>query len=426
MSDLHSEREPERESERVSEKSATERATERTTETEPERVDPRRVADILGELVRLPSVNPALGGPGEGAVTAYVAQFLRRLGLAVEVQPVEPGRDNVIGTLPGASALHLLLEAHMDTVQTDGMTIEPYGAERRDGRLYGRGACDTKASLAAMLAAVETMAERRLVPAAHVHLAAVVDEETTYRGIAAMADEIADGRRRRYDAAIVGEPTELQLIAAHNGVVRFYLESEGRAAHTSTPQRGVNAIEGLLAVLGELRRQFEDGRWGAAHPLTGPPTFTVTGIEGGTAPNTVADRCRARLDCRLTPGMEPRELCGAIGREAERLVRELGLEPLRIAASEPFIVDYAMEVDSTHPLVGAFARILQTSGHPERILGAPYCSDASKLVRVGVPTLVFGPGSIAQAHTADEWVELEQVSAAADALLQLALDGWEG
>nr|WP_052487025.1 M20/M25/M40 family metallo-hydrolase [Paenibacillus sp. VKM B-2647] len=245
-------------------------------------IDKERLTEILRDLVRIPSVNPGFpDGHGEAEVARYVKSFFEELGLKAEMQPVEAGRDNVIGTLPGAGDAHLLLEAHMDTVQTAGMSVDPFGAAVKDGRLYGRGACDTKASLAAMLAAVETLARRGAVPAANVHVAAVVDEEIMYRGVAKLAEHI-EGGRLRYDAAIVGEPTNLNVIVAHKGVVRCHIDVHGVAAHSSTPESGVNAIEHMAELVLYLKRMAQTELPAMLHPLTGAPTLCISMIQGAS------------------------------------------------------------------------------------------------------------------------------------------------
>jgi acetylornithine deacetylase/succinyl-diaminopimelate desuccinylase-like protein len=383
-------------------------------------VNKDRVVEVLGQLVSIPSVNPGFpGGTGEEAVADYVSRFFMRLGLERIEQEVERGRRNVIGILPGpAGSGTLLLEAHMDTVQTEGMTIDPFGAAIRNGRLYGRGACDTKASLAAMLAAVETLVLRGIVPPVAVHLAAVVDEEIRYKGVSAIADEIKGGRLR-YDAAIVGEPTQLDLIVAHKGCVRFHIDAEGEACHSSTPHLGANAIEGMMGAIAYLQREAELHYAPAAHPLVGLPTHCVSMIQGGVAPNTVPGSCRITIDRRTVPGEEPMEVWGQLKERVESL--EPSVSGVRYVVREPFLIDYAMEVALDEPIVDCLRHSRDARAPGRRMIGATYGSDASKLVRVGVPAVVFGPGNLEQAHTKDEWVDLDEVATASDILLQTIL-----
>lgn len=383
----------------------------------------RRVIQLLQELVQIPSINPALpGGMGEAGISRYVQTFCERLGLPFEVQEAAPGRDNVIVRLHQADHLPtLLLEAHMDTVQTEGMTIPPYAGECRDGRLYGRGACDTKGSLAAMLAVVEKLHTSGEQMPVNVHVAAVVDEEVHYRGVAELARRIERGELS-YAAAIVGEPTELHIVTAHKGVIRFYVEVEGVAGHSSEPERAINAIEQMAAVIRYVREEAVRLRTELVHPMVGSAVCSVTQIHGGRSPNVIPDRCQITIDRRTVPGEESMAVWESIRDDLLELsARTPGL---RVGVSEPFILDYAMETASDHPLVNQLAAsaTLHTGG--AHLLGAPYCSDASKLVRVGVPTVVFGPGSIAQAHTSDEWVELGQVEQAVDIMIDL-IRNWQ-
>ncbi|ANS77013.1 acetylornithine deacetylase [Paenibacillus yonginensis] len=382
-------------------------------------MDQQRVIQVLQELVRIPSVNPAFpGGGGEAGAAAYVAVFFEQLGLSYEKQPVEKERDNVVALLPGSRPSRLLLEAHMDTVQTDGMTIEPFGGEFRDGRVWGRGACDTKASLAAMLVAVETVTRSGLIPPVTVELAAVVDEEATYKGVSALAQRIA-AEEEIYVGAVVGEPTELQLIAAHKGCLRFHIEVYGLAGHSSEPGSAVNAIEQTRIVLDWLEEVALKAYPLLHHPLTGPPTHCVTRIQGGVAHNTVPDLCRITLDRRTVPGEEPLEVYAGFKAGLQKLQAEH--KGLSLAVSAPFIVDCAMDTPPDADIVCGLLAAANSHGRKAEVRGAAYCSDASKLARAGVPSVVFGPGSIRQAHTRDEWVEVEQVVQAADIFLRLIL-----
>lgn len=377
-----------------------------------------RVAEILQQLVRIPSVNPAFpGGTGEAELGRYVEEFLYRLNLPAERQVVAGGRFNVLGTLSGRSQRKLLLEAHMDTVQTIGMTIPPFDGRIEGGRLYGRGACDTKASLAAMLAAIEALALAGIRPEVTTELAAVVDEETTYIGVSALAERIKPNAAD-YMGAVVGEPTGLAVISAHKGCCRFYVDVYGVACHSSNPAQGVNAINQMNKVLTFLSELHESRYPQRAHPLTGPPTVCVTGIQGGIAPNTVPADCRITVDRRTVPGEEPLVVYEEMKHQLEELASAEGLE---LTVSEPFVIDYAMETDRNEPIVRYLLAATQTYEPQASVQGAAYCSDASKLVRVAVPSVVFGPGHISEAHTQDEWIELSQVEQAACALRDLIL-----
>ncbi|WP_127490251.1 M20 family metallopeptidase [Paenibacillus ehimensis] len=381
-------------------------------------IDEQRVARLLQDMVRIPSVNPGFeGGVPERGMADYVEAFFMRLGLKAERREVRPDRPNVIGILPGGigDAPALLLEAHMDTVQTANMTIEPFSAEIRGGKLYGRGACDTKASLAAMLAAIEWFAGNGVKPPVPVHLAATVDEEVNYLGV---LDVLEAGHA--YAAAIVGEPTGLQAVVAHKGVVRCEIETVGVSAHSSKPEEGVNAINGMMKVVAHIEGAMQTRLRSAAHPLVGPPTLAVTQIQGGVAPNTIPERCRIRIDRRTIPGEDSEQVWRDIRAEMAQLAAENG--GVNVIVHPPFVLDYAMETSPDSEIVRLVASAAAGKIGEVRPLGVPYGTDASKLARAGIPSVVFGPGSIEQAHTKDEWVELKQVVLAAEIIAGTMLE----
>ena len=342
------------------------------------------VVRTLGDLVRIPSVNPAFeGGTSEAGVADYVARFCRDRGLEVRLQEVFPGRSNVLARRPGKTSRRLLFEAHMDTVTAAGMTIPPFEPRIEGGRLYGRGACDTKAGLAAMLHAVAAV-ER---PPCDVWIAAVVDEEHAFRGVLKLCEGL------KADVAIVSEPTGMRLVSASKGVLRWKIRCRGRAAHSSKPHLGDNAITRMARVVLALENDTAAlGR--ASHPLVGSPTLSVGLIQGGTQVNIVPDACTISVDRRLIPGEDPVD----VRRHYERLLAPLGAE-----MDPPMLEDPALET----PLDAAVVRLArELLGDP---VGVPYGSDASKLSRAGIPSILVGPGSIDQAHTADEYVDLAQV-----------------
>lgn len=381
------------------------------------KIDSAEIAGVLQELVAIPSVNPAFGGSGEAAVADYVKRYFTELEIPYLEQQVEPGRCNIIGMLEGAvPGPALLLEAHMDTVQTAGMTIPPFAGTVRDGRLYGRGACDTKGSLAAMLVALGTLKRSGCALPAAVHLAAVVDEEYRYTGVSALASAISAGELE-YAGAIVGEPTGLDQVIAHKGCVRFHITAHGKPGHSSEPARGINAIEQMLEAVRCLKEEIEPGYELLRHPLLGPPTHCISEITGGLAPNTIPGSCRITLDRRTLPGEEPLAVWTWFRQRFRQLEQEV--PGLSLTVEEPFIIDYALDTAAGHPLPQQLGTAVAGYAGERRQLGAAYGTDASKLARAGVPAVVFGPGNIAQAHTDDEWVDLQEVEAAAAALVDL-------
>ena len=365
------------------------------------------VIDLLAELVGIDSVNPAYGGPGEAGVARFLRGFFDRHGVETFTQPVLPGRENVVAVLPGADrSRRIILEAHMDTVSVDGMTIPPFTPTVRDGRLYGRGACDTKAGLAAMAQAVVDRAASRRPPPCDVWLAAVVDEEHAYRGVVALCDGTTA------EAAIVAEPTSLRIVTATKGVVRFHVRVDGRAAHSSRPELGTSAILGAA----RLALAFDEHHRGIAarhHPLLGVATGSIGTIHGGVQINIVPETCTLAIDRRLLPGETPR---GALA-EYQQVIDTLSARDadLRAAIEEPpLLVDEPLETAVDAAVVRVAAAVSAEQSLDPVAVGVPYGSDASKLSRQGIPSIVFGPGSIDQAHAADEFVPVAEVERAAD------------
>ncbi len=371
--------------------------------------------DLLAGLVRLPSVNP-MGRTDlpahllhESRVTDYLDAHLRQLPVRVTRRPVAPGRDNLVATFaPPNPPLHLLWEAHQDTVPADGMTVEPFAAEVRDGKLYGRGACDVKAGVAAMLYAFARLVTENPPGAAAVTLAFTVDEEHTFLGVQAL---VADGVRA--DLAVVAEPTGLDLVTSHKGVVRWTLETTGLACHSSRPADGVNAVYAMAKLVTRLEVYAAELAARPQHPELGPPTISVGVISGGVSPNTVPDRCRIEVDRRLLPGEDP----AAAVAEANAALRETGVA---FTSAVTFACPPLPAVVPDHLLVRFGDCIQAVAGRPARQRAVPFATDASTLAEAGVPAVVFGPGDIAQAHTADEWVALAEVEQAADILYRLA------
>jgi acetylornithine deacetylase len=367
------------------------------------------VVPLLGRLVAADSVNPAYGGPGEAAVAAIVAEHLARHGLAPSLQGVMPGRSNVVGVLAGQDrSRSVLLEAHMDTVSTAGMVISPFEPEIREGRLHGRGACDVKAGLAAMLVAVTDLADEGFVPAVDVVLAAVIDEEHAFRGATALCGWLA-GSGRSVEAGIVAEPTDLRIVRCTKGVLRFEMRCLGRAAHSSKPWLGASAILAAARCVLALER-LHGALQHASHPLLGPATGSVGTIRGGTQINIVPDACVLAVDRRLLPGERPAEVLAAY----ESLAGEIMAQSpgVRVVVDPPLLVDEPLETPDDTAVVTVARDAAAALALAVDPVGVPYGSDASKFAREGIPAIVFGPGSIDSAHAADESVPIRDVEVA--------------
>lgn len=363
------------------------------------------LVSLLSDLIALPSISPC-GGEiddlhGEARVAGFVADWLAARGIDHELQEVLPGRSNVIATLQGRGGPSVVFEAHMDTVEIAGMEIEPFAPEVRDGKVFGRGACDCKASLAAMLVALEKTA-RRGTPAGDVTLAATIDEEHTFAGVKHLVNS-----GFRADGAVVGEPTELELIIAHKGVLRALIHTHGLAAHSSDPSQGESAIYHMMPVLAALQEYAAELATRPGHALVGGPTISVGTIQGGHAVNIVPDHCAIAIDRRVTP------LEDIVAVEAEVrawLSERLAGVPWDMTVT---LSDSPLEGSPESQITRRCAAALDAATGSHRIAGVQYGTDANKFAAAGIPAVVLGPGSIARAHCAVEWVEIDQMEAAA-------------
>jgi acetylornithine deacetylase len=354
---------------------------------------------LLRRLVSIDSVNPGLGGPGEAEIAAAVAAWAQEAGLEAELDEAAPGRPNVIVTARGSGGGRtLLLNGHLDTVGF-GTMPDPLTPRLGDGRLYGRGAYDMKGGLAACLVAAAEARRRRL--RGDVVVTAVVDEELASLGTESVL------RRVRADAAIVAEPTQLQVAVAHKGFVAFEVETHGRAAHGSRPDLGVDAIARMGGVLVALEALDRDLRGRPGHPLVGTGSLHAGVIGGGSEFSTYPERCLLQAERRTIPG-EPPERVEA---ELQQLLDGPGAPPtLRVVASrEPFEVSPAEEIVQ---LVRRHAR----AGEP---VGESFWTDAALIAGAGIPTVLFGPGGEG-AHAACEWVAVDDVERCAEVLLAVA------
>jgi acetylornithine deacetylase len=373
---------------------------------------------FLRDLVALPSVNPmgrSLQSPDlyEHRVTAYLEDVCKGLGVPYVRQPVAPLRDNLVARYdsPGARCT-VVFEVHQDTVPTDNMTIDPFGATIRDGRLYGRGSCDIKGGMAAMLAAFARLVRERPAGACNVILACAVDEEHTSLGVQRLARDL------RADMAVVAEPTQLQIVHAHKGIVRWHLTTVGRSCHSSSPEKGVNAIYRMARLLTALEQYAENLRRSRPDPVLGPPTLSVGRIEGGTSVNTVPDRCSIEIDRRLLPGEDPLAARDAV---TAFLLGPAAIE-FDFEVSEPWAAKGALDPRGSDELVRRLGKAIDSVRGSHAVIVVPYGTDAPELAEAGIPAVVFGPGDIARAHTCDEWVPLDEVEQAGEILYRLACD----
>ncbi len=352
---------------------------------------PADATSLLQELIRIPSVNPE-GDPGtphvgEKRIAEYLADFLRGIGAEVELHEVLPGRPNVVARFradsPGRP--RLLLAPHTDTVSVGGMTIEPFGGELREGRIQGRGASDTKGSLAAMLWALKESRAALAGLSHEIWFAGLMGEEAGLHGSRDLA------AREKFDFVIVGEPTSLQVVNATKGSAWLTLRTTGRAVHASMPEQGENALYKMADVLRGIRDTIAPALAGQRDPILGSPTISAGTIRGGTKSNIVPDACEMSVDLRTIPGQD----IGPVLAELREICPDLEIS---IWEAKP------MFTAAEHPMI----RRLENCG--AACVGAPWFCDAAMFGEAGVPAVAIGPGSIAQAHTKDEFLAVADLA----------------
>jgi acetylornithine deacetylase len=381
-------------------------------------IAPGDARGLLRAMVATDSRNPRLvpGGPGEGAIARLLADVLRSWGFRVELQEAEPGRPNVIASIGQRNGgKSLLFNGHVDVVAVDDMTHAPFAAEERDGRLYGRGASDMKAGVAAMCAAAQRAASRNL--AGQLTIAAVVDEEFESIGTRALVDS-----GFRADAAIVTEPTGLSVMPAHRGFTWITVTCRGRAAHGSRYDLGVDAILHAAAIMTALDDFQRSELVRRTHPLLGHASLHAGTINGGSGWSTYPEACRLDVERRTLPG----ETWENVVREVERVCADVRQRHPSLQASvEHVFSQLPSDVPVSAPICGAVEQALHRCGESVRVAGMSAWTDAALLNAAGIPAICFGPGDMTLAHANTEWVELVEVDRACDVLTQLAVD-WCG
>lgn len=378
-------------------------------------ISPEYLEKALTALVQINSINPDLSkeGVGEEQISAYIAQELQACGMQVDRRELAPGRFNVIGVRKGrGGGKSLLWNAHMDTVGSNGME-QPFKAEVRDGRLYGRGSQDMKGSLAAMLAAARALEEGGAQLGGDVIFTGVSDEEYASLGTEDLARDI------HADAGLVLEPTEQRICPAHRGFILFDVEVFGKAAHGSRYMDGVDAILHMGRFLNGLESLADELITRPAHPLVGPPSLHASIIQGGTEASTYPAYCRLELERRTCPGESVEQASAEIQKILDALSAS---DPkfngrLRATISRP-----AFEIDPQAEIVACLTQALAHQlGKAPVIGGATFWTDAALLAEAGIPCVVFGPTG-AGLHSAEEWVDLQSCCDVAQVLMQTTMD----
>lgn len=361
-------------------------------------------ADLLRRLVAIPSVNPALSDDpalrDELRIVAWLEPWFAARGFAVRRVGQTPGRPNLLARFGAAAPKKtILFESHLDTVGVTGFQGDPFVLREVDGRLYGRGACDTKGPLAAFMAACDAEVLAALAKSGvQIVWLGAIGEETGNLGA---EEAVADGLRA--DECVVLEPTDLHVVHAHKGACWFTAATRGRAVHASDPARGDNAILKMPAVWQILDDAVAAAGQTYCSAVLGRPTVSVGTIRGGTGTNVVPDRCEIQVDRRLMPGETAAQVLDDL--RARFAAIPGGVELGLLKEGLPF------HTDADAPLVRRFSAALEASGVPPVREGAAWCSDAGPLAPACGETIVWGPGAIAQAHTVDEYVEKSSLAA---------------
>jgi len=362
---------------------------------------------LLRDMIAIPSVNPmgAANQSAEKGMANFIENVLNGARIDCERQTVSEGRDNLIAIVHSTESdvNGIMLNSHMDTVPVDNMSIKPFDPVIENGRVFGRGSCDAKASIAAMMSALIEYANQPHRPRPAV-FAAMADEEFGFSGSWKLTE-----KSWPVSACVVGEPTLLTRVIAHKGIVRWRIAVDGLSAHGAEPELGRNAVYDGARVALALEEYAQRLAEKQPHPRLGHSTLNVGRVAGGHAVNIVPDKCVFELECRLLPGEDGQQAVTC----CEHFLRDRLPKSVQLTLESPYLIDPAMETAPEAEIVEALARAQQDElGFHRELAGANYGTDGSKLSRAGIQTVVCGPGDIAQAHTANEFVEITQLELA--------------
>jgi succinyl-diaminopimelate desuccinylase len=374
-------------------------------------VDETGVVEFTRDLVRIRSVHEPENQRAEEAVAALVAARMRDFGWEPDVVEVAPGRPNVIAVVDGGGGdgPTLAFEGHTDVVtegDLDSWTVDPYGAQVQDGKLYGRGSADMKSGVAAMLYGVRALQQAGPFPG-RIKLCVLADEEGLMLGAKHFA---ASPAARDVDAAIICEPEEGEICIAAKGAIRLRVDFSGKMAHGAMPQHGRNPVAPAGALLVALAEQEQ--RWQTElgeHDHLGLPFVTPTVLEAGSPDqiNVIPARASVCVDIRTVPALDHAEVITQITKLADTAGEPFGV------TAEVSVVDNrpAVEIAPDAPVVVALAAAHEAvAGEPARYGGVPGATDGTILTRdAGIPTVVYGPGGKWIAHQADEFVEVDDI-----------------
>jgi len=370
---------------------------------------------LTAALVRLDTRNPSLvpGAPGEMPAVRLLAELLPEWGFRVDIQEVAPGRANLIARVGRAGGPALMCNGHLDVVESDSMTHAPFDPVQKDGNLFGRGSADMKGGVAAMCAAAARASRTGLE--SEIIVACVADEEYESLGTRALLEAGV-----RADAAVVTEPTRLAICPAHRGFVWVEFRFRGRVAHGSRYDIGVDAIRHAALVLAELD-EFEHGTLVKhEHPLLGRGSLHASTIEGGAGWTSYPEHCTLRVERRTLPGDTTELVLGEMQAAVERVRRRVPGLSVEVSLSG---TQNPSDVPVDAPVVRAIAGSLTSMSEPVRIEGMSAWTDAALLNEAGIPAVCFGPGDISIAHSAEEWVPVDEI-VRATAVLEHLIGNW--
>ncbi|NQS88852.1 M20 family metallopeptidase [Patescibacteria group bacterium] len=401
-----------------------------------DQVNEKELINLCQELIRIPSHKDIR--EREKKIASFIVDLLKKEGIEVALQEVVEGRSNVIAKIKGTDGLPtLLFNAHMDTVRPYGMK-DPYGARIKDGKIWGRGAADMKAGLAGMIYTLITLKRAGIKLKGDLILSGVIGEENINEGTQHLVE-----KNLKCDMAIVGEPTNLKIVIAHKGIEWLEITVKGKAAHAGIPEKGVNAIVNAARLICALEKKLIpelSSQSLRSHSLVGFPTFNIGKIQGGIRNSVVPDICKIQLDLRTIPGEKIEDILGEIqkiieelkesyegfkaevtsipvGPDTEEELKEIKKQGIKVPPHEP------MEIPEDTEIVNVLRKALQLvrRKNPE-IAGMLAWTEASLLVNIAkIPTAVFGPGSLAQAHTTEEYVKIRDLIEATKVYLLTAV-----
>ncbi len=370
--------------------------------------------DLCQEMISIPSLNPQdrqnFQTPyGEEQMVHFVSDWCKTHSLDAEIQPVANQRNNVIVSAPGQDGSKtLLLCAHTDTVGTDGMTIDPFKPILQDNKLYGRGSCDTKASLACMLLAFHHRVNAGPLPY-NLMLLASCGEEHNMIG----AKTFAQNHGHTISAAIFGEPTELKTIVCHKGSLRLKVATHGKSVHSSQPDAGRNAIYTMAKEIQKIEAFSHQRQKETDHPLLGHETLAITMMDGGKQLNIIPNQCQAYIEWRYLPKHNANDCREALSKVLE-------------STTEINILNYfsPMQTNPDHSMVKQCRQSTDKICHHQKVEGVSYATDASAFDELDFPKIILGPGNIAQAHTKDEFIKLDQLKKGLDVYKTYLANDW--